>query len=466
MSDPPELGSDPLVWTGGGLNGANPTLLQAGRPVARSYWADSPDIEWRFKVQEREFAYHVFQRAAICLLVLAACGDEDAGTQAAADVPLNPPQADIRFEVGSLDGPGLTFGDRIFLDFDAAGNLHVLDASNSRTMVLNEAGGVRWVYERTGRGPGEFMYPVGLGVRSDGGQVVADLGNRKLVVLNGEGEFERAVPVDAAHGFPSGVMSILGREAFSRPSSDYGLSAPSDTVLFGVRAYSTEAPTVRIVAEAWRAQDPRPPTERLDLGRSSVRVRASGLTDLKAFWPAVHLARVGGAVALVDSTDYRIEVIDPEGLPVRALGRGLSPHPTTPAAEAAERKRRLDALDRGEGPRFQISTSDGKVQNVDPEQLKTFLSAEIEAMTFWPEIPAIHSVLGAPDGTLWVRRSDGDGSPGMIDIHSGTGEYLGTLAAGSAFPAALGPDGLAAYTETDPLGVPLIRVASLRFGPS
>ena len=113
------------------------------------------------------FTYHILRRATICLMVIAACGDQDTGTQAAAGVPVNPPQAHIRFEVGGLDESGPTPGDRVPLGFDAAGNLHVLDASSSRTMVLHEAGGVRCVYERRERDPGESMHPVGWRSSSD-----------------------------------------------------------------------------------------------------------------------------------------------------------------------------------------------------------------------------------------------------------------------------------------------------------
>ena len=214
------------------------------------------------------------------------------------------------------------------------------------------------------------------------------------------------------------------------------------------------------MASRWRAPDPPPAARPPELGGR--RIRVGGLTDLKAFWPRVLLAQAGGTLAVVDSTVYRIELLGSDGAVLGILERGVAPHPVTPAVMEAERARRRQVIEDGEGPRFQISSSDGGSQGVDQAMVDDFIVGQIEIMSFWPEIPAILAVKGAPDGTVWAQRSHEDGSAGPIDLLHVDGRYLGTLPRGTAFPAALGPDGLIAYAETSDLGVVSVRVMTWR----
>ena len=67
------------------------------------------------------------------------------------------------------------------------------------------------------------------------------------------------------------------------------------------------------------------------------------------------------------------------------------------------------------------------------------------------------------DGRLWVQRRAADASPhGPIEVLSADGGYAGTFAEGAAaMPIAFGPDGLAAFAETDDLDVQTIVVRRL-----
>lgn len=366
-----------------------------------------------------------------------------------------------RYRVGSLDGEGPTFGDEPLVAFDGGGRLHVLDASNRRTLVLDAAGDTAWTYEHPGRGPREIQYPVGLAVAGDGTQVILDQGNGKMVVLSPDGAFRRSVTLDRSSGFPSGRAAVLGSEVVSGPDPDvWGTAAPADTLTWHVRAYPVAGGPPRILSTHWRAPDPRSPQEAPELGGQRLTVRVAGLTDLRAFWPRVLTARAGDALAVVDSTAYRIQILDLQGNVTRTVGREMDPHPVTPAVESQERERRTQVIDAGDGPRFQISSSDGGVQSVDQAMVDAFVKEQIEGMAFWPEIPVIRDLAGAPDGTLWVQRSGADGTPGPIDLVRIDGRYVGTLPAGSPFPAALGPGGLVAFLDASALGVTTVRVVS------
>ena len=52
-------------------------------------------------------------------------------------------------------------------------------------------------------------------------------------------------------------------------------------------------------------------------------------------------------------------------------------------------------------------------------------------------MPAISGLAAAPDGSIWVRRSQvtGEGEP-SIDVYGPDGAYTGTLPPGSPFPVA------------------------------
>ena len=58
-----------------------------------------------------------------------------------------------------------------------------------------------------------------------------------------------------------------------------------------------------------------------------------------------------------------------------------------------------------------------------------------------------------------LRRGDGPRDDGPIDVLAPEGRYLGSYRAGTAALAdAFGPDGLAAYVETNELGVQTVVV--------
>ncbi len=68
------------------------------------------------------------------------------------------------------------------------------------------------------------------------------------------------------------------------------------------------------------------------------------------------------------------------------------------------------------------------------------------------------------EGNLWIERSIEPGTieSGPIDVLKLDGTYVGTLPAGQIkMPDAFGPDGLAAFIETDEFDVPVITVRRL-----
>ena len=327
--------------------------------------------------------------------------------------------------------------------------------------MLDLQGEVVWEYGREGRGPGEFSYPTGFGVTDEGRQVVADMGNGTLVLVDPAGELEGTMRVADGVGFPTGNLIVLDREVLALPDPDqYATAAPEDTLSWRVRAYHLDRPDARVWGEVWRAPEPEGTGEPLTLGDRTLSVRVAGLTHLRSFWPRPRLTRAGQVLALFDSTSYRVGLYRTDGSPVRDVERAVAPLPVTEAIREGERDRRRGVIDAGEGPRFQLSGSDGSAQGVDQAMVDDFVREQIDVMSFWPEIPVLRDVLGGPDGSLWVQRNDPSGQPGRIDLFDPDGAYRGTLPADSPFPIALGPRGLAAYVDVSELGVTELRVES------
>ncbi|NNM32383.1 MAG: hypothetical protein HKO53_04930 [Gemmatimonadetes bacterium] len=392
-------------------------------------------------------------------VALAACGGRD-GTWAP-DRFLDRDGVQVLYRLGGVEGSGPAVGGGAMTAFDSSGRLHVLDGANHRTLVFDRTGNLEWEYGREGRGPGEFSYPTGFGLTAEGAQVVADLANRSLIRISAEGALEGTSRLADEVGFPAGHLIALDGEVLALPDPDvYSTAAPDDTLAWRIRTYDLEEPAARTWLEVWRAPEPEGTGEPLTLGGRTMSVRVAGLTHLRSFWPKPRFARTGESIAVFDSTTYRIRLYDATGDPFGRLERAIAPVAVTGALRDAERSRRLAAIDAGEGPRFQISGSDGSFQGVDQAMVDDFVREQIEIMTFWPEVPALHDMVGNPDGLLWVQRNGRDGRPGLIDVFDTDRGYLGTLPAGSALPVALGPDGLAAYVEVGPLGVIAIRVES------
>ncbi|MFW6201595.1 MAG: hypothetical protein ACOC8B_03390 [Gemmatimonadota bacterium] len=120
----------------------------------------------------------------------------------------------------------------------------------------------------------------------------------------------------------------------------------------------------------------------------------------------------------------------------------------------------LDEMAAGSPPEATVSMG----RRPSAEEMERRDRSRIEQMRFPDVLPQIRGIVSGPDGRIWVERMGRDPyGPGPIDIVTVDGRYLGTLPAGDpGMPAALGPDGLAAFVTYDDLDVPTIRVVRLR----
>ncbi len=81
--------------------------------------------------------------------------------------------------------------------WDKAGNTYISDGYiNSRIAKVDKDG--NWIksWGEPGSGPGQFDTPHSLGVDAEGSVYVADRGNRRIQVFDGEGKFLRQITID------------------------------------------------------------------------------------------------------------------------------------------------------------------------------------------------------------------------------------------------------------------------------
>src|SRR5215469_7590424 len=122
--------------------------------------------------------------------------------------------------------PPLTPEDGMFrqvtdMAWDAAGNTYISDGYvNSRVAKVDRDG--NWVksWGEPGSGPGQFKVPHSIAVDAQGNVYVADRGNGRIQVFDGEGKFLRQIVIDVPA--PADARPAIGR----RPEHPAGTMAP------------------------------------------------------------------------------------------------------------------------------------------------------------------------------------------------------------------------------------------------
>lgn len=105
--------------------------------------------------------------------------------------------------------------------WDAAGNTYISDGYiNSRVAKVDKDG--NWIksWGEPGSGPGQFNTPHSIAVDAEGRVYVADRGNRRIQVFDGEGKFLRQITIDVP--VPANARPAIGNQ----PTATTGAMAP------------------------------------------------------------------------------------------------------------------------------------------------------------------------------------------------------------------------------------------------
>lgn len=105
--------------------------------------------------------------------------------------------------------------------WDAAGNTYISDGYiNSRVAKVDKDGNWLKSWGEPGDGPGQFNVPHSIAVDHDGNVYVADRGNRRIQVFDGEGKFLRQITIDVPA--PPNARPAIG----NKPTATTGTIAP------------------------------------------------------------------------------------------------------------------------------------------------------------------------------------------------------------------------------------------------
>ena len=380
------------------------------------------------------------------------------------------------YRIGSLDGQDWEqFGDVSSVAFDGAGRLYVLDSQVSRIFLVDTDGTLIRAIGREGDGPGEFRDITGMVVTEDGRMVVRDVSRRAYHVFDPNGDFERMVRMGgdpsvtitglliAQRGANAVITTPIGSRELSWtvtstdgqvPQRDPPTSQPIELV-----SLAGEETVTDTIVDGWL------PPEREVESRVSL-----GLPRPFTLSPGLHWGVLpDGSVAFADSTTYAIKIAAAGTGISRVLTRPIPPEPMTDRMVRAEKNRRfreLEAIPDEQLGGVLAVIMDHPIPR-DPEEERQRRRERIENMEFFYEVPVIRGLFVAWDGTIWVRRRGEEPASdnGPVDLLTPDGTYLGSIPGDDAdIPDAFGPGGLAAFIETDELGVRTVVVGRLSVG--
>lgn len=415
-------------------------------------------------------------RTAFRITVLCLVAASPSSARQLIEVPGQDRRIEVSFEelyrIGTLGGEEWEqFGDVTSVAFDGAGRLYVLDGQVNRIFLVDADGMLIRQIGREGDGPGEFRNITDFVAMEDGRLVVRELRRRAYHVFDPNGDFERMVRMGgnpsvaiaglliAQRGADAVITTPIGSRAFATAmiATDGGISPrdPATSRPIELVSLAGDEIVTDTIVDGW-----------LPPGREGEGPSLFGLPRPLTFNPGLYWGVLpDGSVAFADSTAYAIKIAAAGTGISHVLTRPFTPEPMTGRRVRDEKNRRLREL--AAIPDEELSRTgsivNGQPVRRDPDEERQRRRERIENMEFFSEVPVISGLFVAWDGTIWVRRrGEEPESDGPVDLLMADGTYLGSFPAdGVEIPDAFGPDGLAAFIESDELGVNTVVVGRL-----
>jgi hypothetical protein len=340
--------------------------------------------------------------------------------------PLTPPASAQEVPVVTLSGPAATYPDGLGslrgVRQLSGGRLLVADGLGQALIVWTPGAGADTL-TNIGEGPDEYENPDGLFPLPDGGTLLVDIGNARLVELDANLEFGDTRPI--ARGQTGPGMTLLLPAATDDGGFIYFHRAEIG-VEGGMRDSASVARFDRqsediVDLARIKIQD----TKRQESGSGNNRnisIEPIPLSPQDAWGVAPD-----GSLAVARSSDYHIEWIRPDGRIVR--GPAVAYEPVR--VGTAEQEEYFE--DRSGGIMIDMEMSDGG----SPRMSMSRGSSEAANMRRdiaryeWPDVkPAFtpRAVTVSPAGHAWVRRSRPAGEPTLFDIFDSEGIRLAQVA--------------------------------------
>lgn len=341
------------------------------------------------------------------------------------DVPLDWTFTRVLTLGGADEGPEAFFQvTRHSVAVGPDGHLYVLDSGNHHVQVFDAEGRHLRTLGRKGGGPGEMqLWPHTIRMGTDGTVHVYDIGKRGLVRFAADGTPLTEVRFDVFRGSVNGYrLTESGIVVWTLTRS-----AGADD-WFNILALLTPAGDTTHLLHS-----PSPPMKPAQFSCVAI----SAMTELLA--PDLRWTAAGDRIYAVKDAAYVIDVYE-AGRRVASYRRDVAPRPAT-------RELALRAV----GDKMEVRFDVGGSCVIQPDEV-------VDVRGYAEVVPTIGDLAIAPDGTLWVQRYAIKDEKVPIDILAPDGSYVGTLPAGTPFPAAFFPDGRIVAVEKDELDVPRVVV--------
>lgn len=395
-------------------------------------------------------------RVALALAALCGTPAVSVSAQAVRDLPAADRNIDPRieelFRVGGADAPDWASFARVSaLAFDPAGNLYIADVRTNTVVLVDRQGRFLRNVGREGDGPGEFRAPSRLAVDRTGRLVVWDLLRDLYQLFAPDGDFLFAVREAGELSGPAGIAFLEDSVLFA-PARPFRVNGETVVLTGGDARPARDIPLYRVPLVSGRL--PR----RIGAAWLEPRPRAADPVTPHAFATTFSWAVRHDRIALADTVDYTVRILDPLGSPVVRIRRPIPPRsPSRADREHARSEARARLIDPQGRPRIAGASTSGAPTGAATAQR---VERALDAMTFADRVPVLRGLAFDGEGRLWIERVGPVwGQPGPIDLVSPDGNYLGTIdAARTRLPAAFGPGGLAAFIELDALHVPTVVV--------
>jgi hypothetical protein len=390
------------------------------------------------------------------------------------------------FSVGTVEGRDWEMFSQVRgIAFDGQDNVYLLDGQNLRVIVFDARGRYLRQFGRKGGGPGEFQAPLGIGIAADGNVVVSDLGNRAFIIFTPAGEYVRNVTFDDELGFPMGFLTDHSGGVIARAMPRMRPDQPTRqgdnfSTIFRQSLAAGPAPATTTATREQGAAGgsvqalyrvPVAPPRITESGATSGARRVSAINMDPVFGARPTFGVLPSGLALHHTTDYEIKVLDANGRHTRTLVRDFKPRKVTKKHQEAWQERRRENERNGtSGTIVVASTTSPAGSNVTVGGAGRggtgpgSMAFSMDNVPFAEFMSVVSSVQTDPLGRIWVQRRTADGTAtGPIDLVTAEGRYIGTLPA-QPMPRAVSASGLAAWVETDDLGVEKVVVRRLPTG--
>jgi hypothetical protein len=347
---------------------------------------------------------------------------------------------------------------------DAAGNLYVLDRMGTRVLKYDSRGRYLAKFGRSGNGPGELGSPAGIAIGPGESIWVADLGNWRFVIYPlDEGEARNLAfgdgPAMPGVGFTfrdGGMLHDFRQLQIMRMAMARGGSgAPPPLPQEPPRAVLRTTMDGQVLDTLWLSQ---PPAQ--DVAQSGGSNNRTVIRMQRTFEPSLYWAAFSdGGIAISDTADYALHLVDATGGVTRLINRDLPAREVTEADKEEAREKLRERMRSGGGLRVTIGGGGGSPQAA--AVAAALQEEQLRSMTFAPVVPRITGLRVDPADHLWVGVSlESAGETDRIDIYDREGQLLAQLD-GQPLPTTFFGSGLAARVVRDKLEVEQILIYRL-----